>query len=153
MKDRKTETFIYKGLGFPIRLINVPMKKIIGEWVIDVNFSKLQLAALYGLLYKPAPLNGDELKFVRKFLHMSTTEFGKICGVSHVAVLKWESGKTKANLSTDSCIRLYIIDHLKVKDKEFRNLYNTIRPEKLSKSKSAKTHPISIDIDEDLKSA
>ena len=145
MKDRKTKTFVYRGLGLPIKLINVPMRKMIGEWVIDINFSKLQLAVLHCLLYKVAPLNGDELKFIRKFLNMSTTDFGKILGVSHVAVIKWESGKTRANLSTDVCIRLYVFDHWKAKDKEFRKLYHEISPEKLSKSKGDKTFPISND--------
>jgi hypothetical protein len=30
-KDRKEETFIYEGLGFPVKLINVPIKKVLGE--------------------------------------------------------------------------------------------------------------------------
>ena len=34
MKKRKKKTFIYEGLGFPIKLINVPMKKVFGEWCI-----------------------------------------------------------------------------------------------------------------------
>jgi hypothetical protein len=78
MKDRKRETFIFRGLGFPIKLINVPMRKMVGEWVIDVDFEKLQLTALLALLEKQAPLSGAELKFIRKYLNMATTEFGKI---------------------------------------------------------------------------
>lgn len=44
---------------------------------------------------------------------MSTTEFGKIFGVSHVAVVKWENRKTRANLATDAYIRLFMLDHLR----------------------------------------
>lgn len=33
MDEKKTETFTYLDLGFPIRLIDVPMRKIMGEWV------------------------------------------------------------------------------------------------------------------------
>ena len=112
MKNKKRKTFTFEGLGFPIKLVNVPMKKMVGEWVLDINFNKLQLAVLESLIRKPAPLNGDELKFMRKFLNMSTTEFGKIFGVTHAAVVKWEGGQTHANLSTDVCIRLYMFDHL-----------------------------------------
>ncbi len=97
----KRATFIFRGLGFPIKLINVPMRKMVGEWTLDVNFNKFQLAVLDCLLHKPAPLTGDELRFIRKFLKMSTTDFGKIFGVTHVTVVKWESGQTRANLSTD----------------------------------------------------
>ena len=91
MKDRKRETFIFRGLGFPIKLVNVPMRKMVGEWVLDVDFDQLQLTVLCGLLEKPALLNGDELKFIRKYLDLSTTEFGKIFGVSHVAVVDMSS--------------------------------------------------------------
>lgn len=116
MTNTKTKTFIFEGLGFPIRLINVPMKKVVGEWVLDINFNKFQLVVLDCLIRKPAPLTGDELKFMRKFLNLSTTDFGKIFGVTHAAVVKWENGNTRANLSTEVCIRLHLFDHLKVKD-------------------------------------
>jgi DNA-binding transcriptional regulator YiaG len=153
MKDRKTDKFIYKGLGLPIKLVNVPMKRVLGEWAIDIDFNKLQSVVLHCLLYKPAPLNGDELRFIRKFLEMSMTAFGKIFGVSHVAVVKWEGGKTRIPLSTDVYIRLYVLNYLHAKDKEFRSLYNMISPESLAKKKGEKIRPISIDATEDLKSA
>ncbi len=152
MKETKRKTFIFRGLGFPIKLINAPMRKMIGEWVLDINFNKLQLAVLHNLLRKPVPLNGDELKFIRKFLNMSTTEFGKIFGVSHVAVVKWEKG-TRANLSTDIYIRLYVFEHLKIKDKDFRNFFHETSLASLAKNKNEKVNPIAIDIFEELKSA
>ena len=31
MSVRKSKTLVYKGLGFPIKLIDVPMKKMFGE--------------------------------------------------------------------------------------------------------------------------
>jgi DNA-binding transcriptional regulator YiaG len=153
MKKTKRETFIYEGLGFPVKLVNVPMKKVYGEWIMDIDLEKLQLAALDALLHKPFLLNGNELRFIRKFLEMTTTEFGKLFGVSHVAVLKWESGKAHAQPAMDVYIRLYLFDHLNAKDKEFRNLYNEMNLETLSKHKKDKIKPISIDIDEDLKIA
>ena len=95
MKDRKTDTFVYKGLGIPVKLVNVPMKKVLGEWYMDINFNKLQLAVLHYLLYKPAPLNSDELRYIRKFLELSMTDFRKIFGVTHATVHKWENGKNR----------------------------------------------------------
>jgi|GEM_PF-2736032 len=87
MKKVKRETFVYKGFGFPIKLINTPMKQILGEWVIDLDMNKLQLTVLRSLVYKPSALAGEELKFIRKYLNLTTTVFGKIFGVSHAAVL------------------------------------------------------------------
>jgi DNA-binding transcriptional regulator YiaG len=153
MKTTKRATFIFRGLGFPIKLVNAPLRKMVGEWTLDVNFNKLQLVVLEALLRKSTPLSGDEIRFMRKYLTLSTTEFGKIFGVSHVTVVKWESEQTRPSLSTDVYIRLYIFDHLKAKDKDFRNLYHAINPEVLSKSKKSTEHPLVIKDFEELQSA
>jgi DNA-binding transcriptional regulator YiaG len=152
-KKRKVETFVYEGLGFPIKLINAPMKKMLGEWIIDLDMNKLQLAVIRALIYKSTPLTGGELKFIRKFLSMSMANFGKIFGVTHVAIVKWESGQRNISPSMEICIRLYVLEHLQARDKEFRNLYNTIKLEMLSKHKAGKIHPLVIDAAEDLKIA
>lgn len=144
MKERKTETFIYEGFGFPIKLIKCPMKKIFGEWVLDINLSKLQIDMLKELIYKPVPLTGSELRFIRKFLELSTTDFGKLVGVSHPAVLKWEKEQVNMNPATEIYIRLYVLQKLQVKDKEFRNLYEQISIESLLKHRNDKKIPISI---------
>lgn len=134
----KRDTFIYKGLGFPIKLINVPMKKQFGKWCININFNKLMLLALVALAHKPAALNGGELRFIRTYLDMTTTAFGKLFGVSHAAVIKWESGKSQMSPSIDAYIRLFIMDHIKASNEEFRNLFSKLNLEKISKSKSEK---------------
>jgi DNA-binding transcriptional regulator YiaG len=153
MKGHKTETRIFKGLGFPIKLVDVPMRKMLGEWVMDIDFTALQLVALRALIYKPAPLTKDELKFIRKFLAMTTTAFGKVFGVTHVAVLQWENGKRNLSPSLELCLRLYILNHLHAKDKEFRSLYSKISLAELSKKRSEKIVPLEINVAEDLKIA
>lgn len=153
MEDKKTETFVYKGFGFPIKLINVPMRKVFGKWAMDINFNKLQLAVLYQLLHKPALLNANEIRFIRKFLNMTTAEFGNIFGVSHVSVVKWEKGSTHMSPTADIYLRLFVLNHQSVKDKEFRNMYSEISPEFLAKHKGEKAPRISINIDEDLATA
>lgn len=120
MKKRKTETFVYRGLGFPITLVNAPMKKVFGEWIVDIDMIKLQMPVLRALVYKPSPLTKDELKFIRQFLFMTTTDFGRIFGVSHAAVVRWEKGQRRLTPSMEFCIRLYALNHLHAKDKEFR---------------------------------
>ena len=153
MKNRKKTTIIFRGFGFPIKLIHVPMRKVLGHWVIDIEMGKLEMTVLQMLIHKPTLLNGDELRFIRKYLNMTMSEFGKLFGVSHVAVVKWENGRTKTNPSTEICVRLHVLNHLRAKDKEFRHLYNTFGPGNLDKRKREKSHPLSINIDEELKSA
>ena len=47
MKEIKKDTFIWEGLGFPIRLVNVPMKKVFGDWILDINLESVQKAVLH----------------------------------------------------------------------------------------------------------
>lgn len=143
MNETKRNTFIYEGLGFPIRLINVPMKKVFGEWTIDINFNFLQICALQMLSRKPTRLTGGELRFIIDYLEMSTRDFAKVFGVTHAAVLKWEKEESTMQITTEVCIRLYIANHLKTTNKEFRELYSAISPENLTNS--IESSPLEID--------
>src|ERR1700722_14294283 len=102
----KKETFIFNGLGFPIQLIDCPMKKVIGEWVIDVNLNVLQLFVFKGLIRKPSPLTGREMRFMRKFMDLTTEDLGKKLGVTHAAVVKWEKEQVSLGLVHDVYIRM-----------------------------------------------
>lgn len=144
MKEKKLGTLIYEGLGFPIRLINVPLKKVFGEWAIDINFNALQIVVLNILARKPTALTGKELRFIIDYLEMSTRDFAKLFGVTHTAVLKWEKEETRMNPSTEVYLRLYLLDYLKVTDKEFRMTYLKIKPKNFAHSES-KNYPLEID--------
>lgn len=146
MSETKRDTFIYEGLGFPIRLINVPMRKVFGEWALDINFNKLHLRVLFMLATKATPLTGKELRFIRHYLEMSTHTFAKLFGVTHTAVLKWENEERKMAPGTEICIRLYVLDHLKVTDKEFRKIYLEFRPAIIAK-KHTESIPLEFNAD------
>ena len=128
MKETKKDTFIWEGLGFPIRLINVPMKKVFGEWVLDINLELFQKGVLHTLACKKSPLSGSELRFIIDYLKMSTREFAHLFGVTHAAV----------------CVHLHVLNHLKIADKEFRRLYLKISPQNLADAENDKT-PLEID--------
>lgn len=150
MTERKIETLIFEGLGFPVVLINAPWKKVFGEWALDINLKKLQLSVLQTLIHKRIPLTGAELRFIRKFLEMSANEFGKLFSVTHVAVVKWENNQTQINLNTELCIRLYVMDHLHPKDKEFRKFYHEISTELVKHKKNDENDLIQINAEEAL---
>jgi DNA-binding transcriptional regulator YiaG len=154
MKDKKISTFVYDGLGVPVKLVNVPMKKMLGEWFIDINMETLQRVVLEALIHKPVSLTGAEIRYIRKYMGISTTEFGDIFGVSHVSVVKWENSKNGIAPALELCIRLQVMNYLKAKDKEFRDLYNEINLGKL-KNEKKKPHPIIVDVvgPDDLKIA
>lgn len=142
-KSHKTETFIYDGLGFPVKLVNVPMKKVFGEWVLDINLGKFQRDILHILAYKNQPLASAELRFIRKYFELTTTAFGKAFGVTHAAVLKWESRQNRIPPTTELCVRLFVLDKLRAKNEEFGRLYHKVTLEALAKHKK---EPISDDL-------
>lgn len=145
MKNTKKSTFIYEGLGVPVKLINAPMKKMLGEWCLDLNMETLQRIVLEALVHKPNALTGDELRYIRNYMDLSTKEFGSLFGVSHVAVVKWENKKNGISPALELCIRLHMLNYLRVKDNEFRALYNDISLAQLSKSTKQVASPIVVD--------
>ncbi len=85
------------------------------------------------LLTKAISLTGGEIRFMRLFLELSKEKFGKLFGVTHPAVIKWENDQAHINPATEKCIRLYVLDHLKVTDREFRMIFKKIIVENLRK--------------------
>ena len=140
--ERKKETFIYEGLGFPIELIDTPMKKVFGEWIIDIDMNALQIFVFKGLIHKPYPLTGKEMRFMRKFMEMSTTALGEDLGVSHATIVKWEKGETKIGPMQEAYIRMFLIESLK--DRELLNIYKEIKPKMLAEAKNEKHPPFPV---------
>ncbi len=62
--EKTHETFVYEELGFPVELIDCSMKKLLEEWVLDINMVALQRFVFKGLIHKPYPLTGKEIRFI-----------------------------------------------------------------------------------------
>ncbi|HXF28233.1 MAG TPA: DUF4258 domain-containing protein, partial [Chlamydiales bacterium] len=100
--------YMFEGFGFPVRLVNVPMIKTRGEWVLDIDYNKLQKEVLVELATKSITLTGNEIRFIRKYFRKTLEAFGKELGVTHVAVLDWEKAgeqTIKINPATEKCLR------------------------------------------------
>lgn len=153
MNDKKTETIIYEDLGFPIQLIDVPMQKIMGEWVLDIDLNNLQTKTLEALIQKPTPLQAGELRFIRKHFEMTTSAFAEIFGVTHVAVLKWERGQLPSP-PMDVCIRMYVMERLHAKNEEFGKLFHKLNMASLAKAKKngLTSQPLEMRINDKLSS-
>jgi DNA-binding transcriptional regulator YiaG len=141
---KKYETFVYKGFGFPVELINCPLKEIQGEWVLDINLIALQKLIFKMLIHKKSPLTNKELKFMRKFLRLTTSQVGEKLGISHATVVKWESGQSKISLSQQIYIRLIFCEIYK--DEELIQIFKEIRPENLAKPSNKQETSIQIDL-------
>lgn len=145
-KEKKRKTLIYTGLGFPIRLINAPMRKVYGKWAFDFSMGVFQEVVLHMLATKSSPLTGPELRFIIDYFELSYRDFAKLLNVSHAAVVKWEKEKSRMNPNTEVSLRLYILDYLKVTDKEFRERYLKLSQQNLSDTGNERT-PLDIDLD------
>jgi len=93
MKKNIVKQFRYEGFGFPIDLLDVPVRNIRGIEVPDINYNILQRIVFEGLSHKPVPLTGNEIRFIRQSLDMTLTEFAKHFGLTHPAIVKWEKAK------------------------------------------------------------
>lgn len=139
----RKKAMVYKGLGFPITLVNPKIRKMAGEEVLDINMNKLQIAVLKYLIFKKTPLKGEHLRFIRKFFEMSTTEFAKKFGVTHPTILKWEKNQNSIAPATDFYIRLFILQH--IQEQDLKRLCNEITAENLAAHKKDRDPEIEID--------
>lgn len=114
MKAETKKEFAYKGAGFPVMLLEFPFRTLQGDEVLDVDMDQLDLAIAFAVLRKPAPLTGNEIRFLRTILTLSLQNFGKELGVTAPAIKKWEDLKDKnmRSITNDFAIRNFVAKRL-----------------------------------------
>jgi len=128
-KQKIKKEIIYNGLGFPIVLRNVPMIELRGVWVPDIDLNVLQKVVLLALAHHPVDLTGNQIRFIRMWLGLTQSQFGKLFGVTHPAIVKWEKAGnriSKMNLATQRDLRLWLLDQLLTRDDDFRKAYKIV---------------------------
>ena len=133
MEKKVQKTFLDEGFGFTVRLHNVPMIKIRGEWTPNINYNQLAKVVLLALCHKPARLTGAEVRFVRQQLDMTLQAFAERFCVSHPAVIKWEKtggNPTSMAWTTEKDLRLFILSKFTMKPIEIAKLYTELEKER-----------------------
>ncbi len=138
-----TRTIVYEDFGFPITLVEVPIKMVMGEEIIDIDMHRLEISVLKHLIFKATPLTGNQLRFIRKFLRLSTTDFAKKLGVTHPTILSWEKEEAHINPTADMCVRIEVLKL--IQDEDFRKFITEITAEILALHKKEKEEVIEID--------
>lgn len=122
MKTKTLKHYSYDGLGFAIKLQNVTMLFVDGEWSPKIDVKKVAEYAIRELPYQNERLSGNQVKFIRTYFEMSLRQFAtNVVSESHNAVAKWEkfgSEPTNMDQNIESMLRLYIIDKLSTKTKK-----------------------------------
>lgn len=122
-------TYTYNGFGFPVVLHNVPMINVRGVWTPDIKWNRLEKIVLLLLAHHPVELTGDQIRFIRHSMELNQRKFSDLFGITHAAVVKWESSHekpAKMQMTTQIAIRLRILDNLIKDDKEFRIAYHNL---------------------------
>ncbi|MCX6990534.1 MAG: hypothetical protein NTX49_05665 [Chlamydiae bacterium] len=147
---KEIERSLFEGLGFPIFLKNIPVIEIHGEEILDIDFNQLQKTVLLSLCYKPLPLSGSQIKYIRKYFEMTRSEFGEKFGYSEAAVIKWEKSSgnfAKMDLTTDECIRLFIFRKMDGRSDAFKEFYDELDIRRIVKNqKELADKMLSIDL-------
>ena len=122
MKTKTLKNYSYDGLGFPIKLQNVTMLLIDGEWSPKIDVRKVAENAIRELPYQKERLSGNQVKFIRTYFEMSLREFGpNVVKESHNAVAKWEKfaeEPTNMDENIESMLRLHVIEKVSVRTKK-----------------------------------
>ncbi len=115
MEHKIFEQYLYKGLGFPVLLLNVPMVKFDDDWALDLDHELLERGVLLRLCQKSSSLKGNEIKFIRTFFSKTLQQFGDQFRVTPACVKKWEDRGdqfTSMHETTEKMIRLFVLNNL-----------------------------------------
>lgn len=112
MKTRR-ESVGYDASGLPgIRLIDVEVSRCSAcdEYEVSIpNIDGLHKAIATVLVQKRERLVGAEIRFLRKYLGFSGTDFAEHIGVSPETVSRWEHGSTAMGVTADRLLRWMVV--------------------------------------------
>ena len=140
METKKVKRFVYEGLGFPVLLHDAQLVKKRGIWTPAIPLNQFQKQALLALSHKSVALTGNEVHFIRVYFEMTLEKFGARFGMTHVAVLNWEKAGNKSariNPTTELCIRLFILEKLKINNQIFRETFREFDMRNITKEQKS----------------
>lgn len=120
------ENVKYDEAGLPgVTLVNVEVSRCAecGEYEVAIpRIAELHAVLARGIAKKPGRLDGNEVRFLRKFLGFSAGEFAKIIDVHPSTMSRWETGKEPIGKVSDRLLRALVIIGERVKDYPIREL-------------------------------
>jgi putative zinc finger/helix-turn-helix YgiT family protein len=85
----------------------VRCKKCGNEDPILSRMDDLMRSVALAVVQKPYRLTGEEVRFVRKYLHLTGQEFAKLLKVDNSTLSKWEHGDDPVGAQSDLLIRFF----------------------------------------------
>ena len=112
--DCRVETgdFLFLDFGLPLALQGIDIVRCdecgIEDPIIP-NLTGLMQSIALTVLSVDRHLTGDEIRFLRKYIGLSSKKFAKKLGVDHTNLSKYENGKLPVSQSKDRLIRVVVI--------------------------------------------
>jgi DNA-binding transcriptional regulator YiaG len=131
----------FNEIGVPVLLKKIKLIKCTKcrtvEPIIPM-MSDLINAIAMAVICQPSKLNGQEIRFLRKYVRKSADEFSRLLHVDNTHLSKLENGHTPIGDQTDKYVRLLVLnlsDELQDKIKQFLEMVPG-----MSDAASNKTH-------------
>lgn len=81
-----------------------------GEYeVVIPNIEGLHRALALAIAGKEPRLSAEEIRFLRKYIGLSSGDFAQHIGVAPETVSRWENGKSPMSLTADRLLRMLVL--------------------------------------------
>ncbi len=133
----KIGMYKYKESGLNnVFLQNIPVYKCSCgiSFASIFRVSRLNELIAQKLLEKPTLLNGEEIKFLRKSMYISSKDFAKRLGVEKTTISKWENGSQQHREAYDRSIRFLFLINTKIEDEEKNRIIQVLQDKRLKES-------------------
>ena len=130
METKIAKEFKYSDLGIDIILKDVVLYKVGREWLPKIDIEKLSKRIFTLLTYRAASFSGNELSFIRTYLQMSKSEFGRELKVSHTAVGKWEKAGKKISsmdIGTELLLKMIMAEKSGATASKYQEIFKKIK--------------------------
>lgn len=118
----------------------MPMVMDEGEWIPDVNYSKLDKNILLEISKMPYQLTGNQVRFIRLHFEKTLEEFAEMLRVKHSSIIHWEKQKDEAakiTWGTEFAIRLFVLYQLGSGATKFQQDYLLLMDQQIATSPPA----------------
>jgi putative zinc finger/helix-turn-helix YgiT family protein len=109
----RRENVKYDACGLPyVTLVGVEVTRCAqcGDFEVALpRIEELHHSIAAAVVRKPGRLEGMEIRFLRKWLGFSGTEFAAHMGVSPATVSRWETGSQRIGGAADRTLRLMVL--------------------------------------------
>jgi putative zinc finger/helix-turn-helix YgiT family protein len=141
----EAENYRYTESGLPnVVLLGVNVRRCpkCGEVELLLpRVAELHRVIARAVVHKPARLTGAEVRFLRKHLGWSGTDFAEHMGVDPTTVSAWENDRKQLGPSSDRLLRLMVVHKAPVDDYSLEELKKITDHEEAASSRRFEIRP------------